>query len=39
MPELMVDIDISKVSHVITNLIDNAIKYSKQYGRIEIGFF
>jgi PAS domain S-box-containing protein len=36
LPELMVDIDISKVRHVITNLIDNAIKYSKQDGRIEV---
>jgi two-component system, NtrC family, sensor histidine kinase KinB len=35
-PELMVDIDISKIRHVITNLIDNAIKYSKQDGRIEV---
>jgi PAS domain S-box-containing protein len=34
--ELMVDIDIGKVRHVITNLIDNAIKYSKQDGRIEV---
>jgi PAS domain S-box-containing protein len=34
--ELMVDIDISKVRQVITNLIDNAIKYSKQGGRIEV---
>jgi len=34
--ELMIDIDISKVRHVITNLIDNAIKYSKQDGRIEV---
>jgi signal transduction histidine kinase len=32
----MVDIDISKVRHVITNLIDNAIKYSKQDGKIEV---
>lgn len=31
-PELMADIDSSKIKHVITNLIDNAIKYSKQGG-------
>jgi signal transduction histidine kinase len=36
LPELMVDIDISKIRHVITNLIDNAIKYSKQDGSIKV---
>ncbi len=34
--ELMVDIDSSKVRQVITNLIDNAIKYSKTGCSIEV---